>query len=220
MSDSSTAILRLTRETFEEGRRALRKRDPEIRTWIDRIGAIPLRRQRHQFHALCRSIISQQLSNKAARTICDRFFERFAPSKRPDPEGILSMRTPTMRNCGLSRQKIEYLRDLARAFDGGGLAGVRLSRCPDEEVIRRLTSVRGIGVWTAEMFLIFSLGRLDVFSVGDLALRSGVERVVGRSMSHAEIEAHAAGWAPYRSVASLYLWKIAHWKDEEAPGAR
>jgi DNA-3-methyladenine glycosylase II len=213
MSDSSTDILRLTRETFDEGRSALGDRDPDLDMWIDRIGTVPLRRQRHQFHALCRAIISQQLSAKAAKTICDRFLARFAPATRPDAATLRSMRVTTLRNCGLSRQKIEYLRDLARAYDGGGLAGVRLSKCSDAEVIERLTAVRGIGVWTAEMFLIFSLGRLDVFSVGDLALRAGVERVVGRSMTHAEIDKHATRWAPYRSVASLYLWRIAHWKD-------
>lgn len=206
-------ILRLTKETLAQGRRELSKRDPALGRWMERIGDVSMRRRRHQFGALCRSIVSQQLSAGAARTIYARLLERFEPARHPDPAGLLSLRTNTLKSCGLSRQKIDYLRSLASAFEGGGLEGVRLSSLEDAGVIERLTAVRGIGVWTAEMFLIFALGRLDVFSVGDLALRAGVERVAGRPMTPGEILERTASWAPYRSVASLYLWRIAHWKD-------
>lgn len=99
-------------------------------------------------------------------------------------------------------------------FAGGPASRVRLSSLPDEEVIERLTRLPGIGVWTAEMFLIFALGRPDVFSAGDFALREGVRRVVGKDLSAAEIREISRRWAPYRTVASLYLWRIAHWNEE------
>jgi len=207
-------ILRLTRATFLEGTQALRERDPELRGWIDRVGAVGLRRQRHQFSALCRSIISQQLGAGAAKSIHRRFAALFAPEERPEPSRLLALHARRLRACGLSRPKVAYLRGLAREFEKGSLAGVRLSSLPDAEVIEVLTQVRGIGPWTAEMFLIFSLGRLDVFSVRDLALRTAVARVAGRELSAAEVEEVARGWSPYRSVASLYLWKVAHWEEE------
>ena len=103
---------------------------------------------------------------------------------------------------------------LAEAFDGGDLARIRLSKLDDQEVIDCLTQLPGIGVWTAEMFLIFSLGRLDVFSVGDLALRNAVQRVEGRELSQRQIVRVAERWSPFRSVACLYLWQIAHWSEE------
>lgn len=176
------------------------------------MGPVKLRRQRHRFGALCRAILAQQLGGGAAKTIHGRFLELFAPARSPDPRTLLAVRQDRLRRSGISRPKVRYLRALAREFLDGSLAGVRLSSLSDEEVIARLTQVPGIGVWTAEMFLIFSLGRLDIFSVRDLALRSGVERVEGREMTPQEIVETAARWSPYRSVASLYLWKIAHWK--------
>ncbi len=107
---------------------------------------------------------------------------------------------------------MEYLRALAHEFHEGNLRNARLSTLSDEEVVDRLVQIPGIGTWTAEMFLIFSLGRLDVFSVGDLALRVGVERVTRRKLTPEQSVEIARRWSPYRSVASLYLWKIAHWE--------
>jgi DNA-3-methyladenine glycosylase II len=184
---------------------------------MDRVGPVTLRRQRHRFGALCRSILSQQLGAAAARTIHRRFLKTLGSPRRPDPERVLSVKVEDLRGCGISGRKVEYLRGLAQAFAHGALGRVRWSRLPDDEVIRRLTSLAGIGVWTAEMFLIFSLGRRDVFSLGDLALREGVQRVEGRRMKADEIVTAAKRWAPYRSVACLYLWKIAHHKHDELP---
>lgn len=206
-------ILRLTRETLAEGTRVLRERDPRLGRWIERVGPVGLRRQRHQLGALCRSIVSQQLGAGAAKAIHRRFLDLFAPDRFPSPERLLELPAARLRACGLSARKVDYLRALARELHTGSLRRTRLGALPDAEVVEVLTRLPGIGVWTAEMFLIFSLGRLDVFAVGDLALREGVRRVEGRDLSPAEVVDAARRWAPYRSVASLYLWRIAHWKE-------
>ncbi|MBN1443395.1 MAG: DNA-3-methyladenine glycosylase 2 family protein, partial [Planctomycetes bacterium] len=161
---SSGRILHLTRETLAEGARALRRRDPRLRAWMDRVGEVELRRQRHQFGALCRSILSQQLGAGAARSIHRRFLALFPATPHPDPRSLLAVGRERLRECGISGRKVDYLTALAEAFDGGPLARIRLSSLSDEDVIAQLTGLPGIGVWTAEMFLIFSLGRLDVFS--------------------------------------------------------
>jgi DNA-3-methyladenine glycosylase II len=208
---SSSGRQLLTRESLNVGVRALKRKDRALGQWMERIGTVPLRRQRHQFGALCRAILSQQVAAAAARTIHTRFLATQAPARNPTPQGVLQTTEVALRACGISGRKARYLHALAQAFDDGPLAGVRLSRLDDPEVVARLTEVPGVGVWTAEMFLIFSLGRADVFSVGDLALRTGVQRVVGRNLEASEIEQVAERWSPHRSVASLYLWKIAHY---------
>ncbi len=207
---------RLTLETLRQGARELRNRDARLGAWIERIGDVGLRRHRHHFGALCRSIISQQLAAKAAQTIHGRFVDLFQPVRKADPAQLLRIDVPRLRACGLSERKARYVRGLAREFHEGTLRSARLGSLGDEEVIERLTALDGIGRWTAEMFLIFSLGRLDVFSIGDLALRNGVERVAGRKLKPEAIEKIAASWSPYRSVASLYLWRIAHWSAPQA----
>ncbi len=206
--------LRLTRASLRQGSLELARRDRKLGDWIDRIGHVTLRRQRPYFVALSRSIVSQQIGARAAASIYARFAALF-PSGRPRADALFGLSDQVLRTTGLSRQKVRYLRELAAAFTEGGLGRLRLARLDDDEVIRRLTQIPGVGVWTAEMFLIFSLGRLDVFSVGDLALRTAVQRVEGRELSAGEIATVAARWSPYRSVACLYLWKVAHWPDEQ-----
>lgn len=205
--------VRLTTARLIEGAKVLRRRDPRLGAWIERVGKVSLRRQRSHFRALCRSIVSQQLASTAAATIHARFTALFEGG-RPTPRDLLRQPTARLRRCGLSKQKVRYLLALAEAFDGGDLARIRLSKLDDQEVIDCLTQLPGIGVWTAEMFLIFSLGRLDVFSVGDLALRNAVQRVEGRELSQRQIVRVAERWSPFRSVACLYLWQIAHWSEE------
>ena len=211
-TDSSEKIL-LTKRSLAEGTRELRSRDPKLGLWLDRVGPVKLRRQRHQFGALCRSILAQQIGSQAARSIHSRFLALFSPEKSPAPERLLTLTPDEIQACGVSRRKVEYLRALATEFHAGMLRNVRLAAMTDEDVIDHLTRIPGIGVWTAEMFLLFSLGRIDIFSVGDLALRAGVERVEGKEMPPHKIAKVARRWSPYRSVASLYLWKIAHWED-------
>lgn len=207
--------VRLTRALVEEGTAYLRERDRRLGRWIDRLGgSVPLRRQPHPFGALCRSILSQQLGAAAARTIHARFLDRFAPEPRPDPARLLEIPEPELRSCGISARKVTYLRALAREFHEGSLRRARFAAMTDEEIVERLTRLPGIGPWTAEMFLIFALGRPDVFSVGDLALRQGVCRVVGRELTPPEILRVTARWSPWRSVASLYLWRIAHHQEK------
>jgi len=200
---------RLTEQSFAEASVALRALDPQLGSWMEVVGTVELRRQRHHFHSLCRAVISQQLGTGAARTIHKRFLELVG---RPTPRLVLDCPLPSLRACGLSARKVEYLQGIASQFEEGPLRTLRWGRLADERVIERLTELPGIGRWTAEMFLIFSLGRADVFSVGDLALCSAVQRIAGRKLSPTQIERRARVWSPYRSVASHYLWKIAHWR--------
>ena len=174
-----------------------------------------LRRHRHRFGALCRAICAQQVAKKAAATVYARFLVHFAPSREPDPERLLALAAQTLRQCGLSGRKATYLHALAEEFQHGQLGRLRFSRLSDQQIIDAVVRVPGLGIWSAEMFLIFSVGRADVFSVGDLALRNGVQRLLGREMEHREIEEVSRRWSPYRRVASLYLWQIAHWPDPQ-----
>ncbi|MEM7232370.1 MAG: DNA-3-methyladenine glycosylase 2 family protein [Planctomycetota bacterium] len=207
---------RLDETTFAKGKRYLKRKDPELKAWIDRVGNIDLRQEPHAFRTLCRSILAQQLATAAARTIHARFADLF-PRKTPTASRLAEMDPETLRPCGISARKAEYMITLAKEFHSGSLKGVRFAKLDNESIIEKLSALPGIGRWTAEMFLIFSLGRLDVFSRGDLALRNGMQRVLGESESippKKSIEI-AERWAPYRSIASLYLWKISHWSDDK-----
>jgi 3-methyladenine DNA glycosylase/8-oxoguanine DNA glycosylase len=160
------------------------------------------------FRALTRAVVFQQLSGKAAATIHGRLIARFAPSRHPDPQDILAARDEDLRAVGLSRQKIAALRDIAQKRIDGVIPGPRtLSRMSDEEIIERLTAARGVGRWTAEMYLIFSLGRPDVLPLDDLGVRKGAERILGRAMTIRELAAYGERWAPWRSAAAWHCWR-------------
>ncbi len=197
----------LNLETLKEGEKWLLKSDPKLARWMKKVEGISLRRKSYQFGALCQSIVSQQISAQAAKTIYGRFLEMF-PDGKPDPLRLGRVTENKLKSCGLSKQKTSYLKSLAHEYVKGDLGSKKLGSMSEDEVIQHLTKVKGIGVWTAEMFLIFSLGRIDVFSVGDLALRSAVEKIENKKMAPRAIEIRAQAWSPYRSVASLYLWKI------------
>jgi DNA-3-methyladenine glycosylase II len=160
------------------------------------------------FPALAGSIVSQQLSVKAADTIWKRLEQ--ACKGTVTPEAILKLRIPTMRKAGLSAAKCKTLKELSKAITSGTLNLPALARVPEEEAIVQLSEVWGIGRWTAEMFLIFALGRDDVFSPGDLGLRRSVEVLYGlqKDAPLAEIEVITARWSPHRSFASRILWKV------------
>lgn len=190
----------------------LRQHDQALAEWMDRVGPVTLRRHRHRFGSLCRTICSQQVAKKAAATVHGRFLDLFPPERVPDPERLLQLTPEQLRACGLTGGKVKYLHALAEAFHSGELGRLRFSRLEDQQIIDALVQVPGLGIWSAQMFLIFSVGRADVFSIGDLALRNGVQRVLGRDMTHKQIEQAAARWSPWRSIACLYLWKIAHWE--------
>jgi len=169
----------------------------------------------NHFKALVVAIINQQLSGKAAATIEKRFEALFtpagkksAPKKFPTPQDVLAMPAAKMRKCGLSKMKVSFIKDLARKILDGTVDFRAMRKWSDEEVIEHLVQVKGIGRWTAEMFLMFSLGRDDVFSYGDLGLRNAMQRLY-KLRAHptpAQAAKIAGKWKPYRSLASRYLW--------------
>ncbi len=187
----------------------LRRADPVLAGIIRRVGPCGLRvdRSRGPFAALVESILYQQLTGKAAATIHDRLLALLG-RREPRPEAILRATDAELRGVGLSRQKVAYLRDLSeRTRDGLPLH--RLSRLPDDAVVDALIGVKGIGRWTAEMFLIFRLGRLDVLPVDDYGIRKAMQRAWRkRALPRAEWMRRTAGpWRPYRTVACWYLWR-------------
>lgn len=189
----------------------LTARDPILGALISRTTLRPLRRTRPQtrqgyFEVLVASIVGQQLSVKAADTIVGRIYTHF--DHAPTPEHILATKVATLRTLGLSESKARYLHDLAAHVMDGRLDLVHIATLPDEEVLRELVAVKGIGPWTAEMFLMFSLRRPDVFSFGDLGLRNAMIRAyrLREPISMERIRRITARWMPYRSLAARYLW--------------
>ena len=183
------------------------KKDPILGRIIDRVGEFKLKKHNHHFAVLVESIISQQLATNAAEAIFARFKALYP--EFPTSADILSTRKPKLRSVGLSGMKIDYLKSLSKHVEEGKLEIKKLPKLDDEEVISQLTQVKGIGRWTAEMFLIFSLGRLDVFPVGDLGLRKGVQMAFSlkEMPKPKETEKYGDRWKPYRSIATWYLWK-------------
>jgi DNA-3-methyladenine glycosylase II len=183
------------------------RKDPLLVDIIDIVGDFTLKKRNHHFSVLVESIISQQLATGAAEAIFKRFKNLYP--KFPTASEILSTRKSKLRLVGLSGMKIEYLKDLARHVEQGRLDMKSLAKMSDEDVISSLTQVKGIGRWTAEMFLIFSLGRQDVFPADDLGLRKGVQRAFSLSEipKPREVEKMGERWKPYRTVATWYLWK-------------
>ena len=185
----------------------LLRKDPILGEIIDKVGDYSLKKRTQHFAVLVESIISQQLATNAAEAIFRRFRKLYP--RFPTTAQILSTRKSKLRKAGLSGMKIDYLKDLARNIEEGRLDMKSLPKMSDDEVIEHLTQVKGIGRWTAEMFLIFSLGRQDVLPVHDLGLRKGVQ--VAFSLSELpkpkEVEKLGERWRPYRSIATWYLWK-------------
>ncbi|MFQ5744048.1 MAG: DNA-3-methyladenine glycosylase family protein [Acidobacteriota bacterium] len=190
--------------------RHLKGSDPVMATLVSRIGRCRLDdvQRTRGFEALTEAIVYQQLSMQAAATI-HRRFKKVLGGRRPSPEAILACSTGQLRGAGLSRQKIGYLRDLAGKVKNGSLSLRRLPHLDDDEAIAALTRVKGIGRWTAQMYLIFRLGRLDVLPVDDLGVRDSARRLYGLAELPAapQLERVAEPWRPYRSVACWYLWR-------------
>lgn len=162
------------------------------------------------FDSLAESIAYQQLSGKAAATIFGRVRALFPKRKWLDPKSVLATSDETFRSCGLSRSKTASLKDLARkTLDGTVPSGRTLVRMSDEEIIERLTAVRGIGRWTVEMLLLFDLGRLDIWPVTDYGVQKGFAKTFGRRKLPTPKQFHKIGekWRPYRSVAAWYFWR-------------
>jgi DNA-3-methyladenine glycosylase II len=178
---------------------------------VKRFGPCIVRpRRTNHFHALANSIMSQQLSDKASATIQRRVRARLALSKVYKPIDFIQCDSAQLRAAGLSRAKIRYVKNLAEAVHGGRISFADLRRQDNNEVIESLTRLPGIGTWTAEMFLIFGLGRVDVFSEGDAGLRRAIQTLYGsgkRKLSDAAALRISKLWSPYRSIASWYLWR-------------
>ena len=191
--------------------RHLRAADPVLRKVIDAVGPFSLPLEPSQFRMLVRSIISQQISTKAARAIHKRVQELVKP-RLITAQNLSQFSTDELRSAGLSPQKTRYLIDLTHKVTGGELKLRRLGGLPDEEIIEQLTQVKGIGRWTAQMFLIFCLGRLDVFPYDDLGIRSAIKRLYELD----ELPDKSSGmriatpWRPYATVASWYCWRSFH----------
>lgn len=161
------------------------------------------------YRALVRSVVYQQLSGKAAATILGRVVALFPEKDFPDPQDLLGARDETLRGAGLSRQKAAALKDVAQKRIDGIIPPARaLSRLPDEEIIERLTAARGVGRWTVEMYLIFTLGRPDVLPIDDLGVRKGAEKLYKRAFTPKELGAYGERWAPWRSAAAWHLWRV------------
>ncbi len=186
----------------------LRKADPVLGAIIERVGPYRIQYSEPVFQTLVRSIVYQQLHGKAAATI----FARLAAAAKDDPitpESILKLRPAKMRALGLSNQKMTYIRELAKLTRAGDVDFERCTALEDAAVIEHLTRVKGIGVWTVQMFLIFALRRPDVLPAGDLGIRAAIKKAYGLADLPKPEEMHriAASWRPYASVASWYLWR-------------
>ena len=199
---------------IEKGLTHLRRVDPVMKTLIRKAGPYRLQCRRDRFQSLVSSIISQQISGSAARSIRQRLFDHVAPEKL-QPENLCSLSPDVLRSLGLSPQKASYLLDLGNRVASGELRLDTLGRLGDDQVIEQLIRVKGIGVWTAQMFLMFSLGRPDVFPHDDLGVRTAIrnlyrlEELPDKSTSHRIAEP----WRPYASIASWYCWRSLELKD-------
>lgn len=191
-----------------KAREHLRKVDPTLSAYIDKIVLEDLEKSKNLFSELCDMIISQQLSGKAAATIFERFKKLF-PSNAVSADALLSFADSDIRACGASWAKVKSLKDLAMKVSDGSVKLHLLDQMSDIEVKNHLIQIKGIGPWTAEMFLMFALVRDDVFSTGDLGLKKGMMKVYGlrKDPSPAQIEKIVSRWKPYRSYASRILWK-------------
>ena len=185
----------------------LKRSDPVLSAIIDQVGDYGIQFREPDFETLVKSIVYQQLSGRVASVIFGRLAA--AAGAKMTPESVLQLRPSRMRKLGLSTQKTAYIRDLARHTRDGLVVFEELHELTDQAVLERLTQVRGIGVWTAHMFLIFALRRPDVLPTGDLGIRNAIRKAYGMAElpNPAEMETMAAAWRPFCTVASWYLWR-------------
>jgi DNA-3-methyladenine glycosylase II len=185
----------------------LKKSDPVLRSIIERVGPFRMEYGPPEFHSLAEAIVYQQLNGKAAVTIFKRFAALAGDPLTPD--GILKLTDEQLRSVGLSKQKSAYIKDLATKTRDGLLDFARVPELSDREVIEHLTQVKGIGVWTAHMFLMFTLRRPDVLPTGDYGVQAAIKKHYRKRKlpKPKEMEKIARPWAPYRSVACWYLWR-------------
>lgn len=203
----------------DEAMAHLLRRDKTLATMIRRVGPFALKTEKmaSPFESLFKAIVYQQLNGKAAGTIFQRVKDLFPDPKKPTPEGLLKLKEKPLRGAGLSQNKMLALRDLAAKTVDGTVPTVRQLRgMSDAEIIERLTTVRGIGVWTVEMLLMFRLGRPDVLPVADFGVRHGFRLTYDLpEMPHPkQLLVHGECWRPFRSVASWYMWRAVDWHKQ------
>lgn len=193
-------------EYWDQACKALMKADPIMRNIIRKHRDTGIVSRGDPFLTLARSIVGQQISVAAAQSVWNRFH---AKAKKITPRKIIAMNPEDLREAGLSMRKVEYIKDLAVHFQEGGLSKARWHHLEDEEIITQLTAIRGIGRWTAEMFLIFNLMRPDVLPLDDIGLLRGISigYFEGEKVSKAMARELALQWAPWRTVATWYLWR-------------
>lgn len=197
-------------DTLAAAAQYLSRHDTNLGSVIKKAGIASITPHKNYYQELVESIISQQLSVKAAATILKRFLTLFQNGNFPTPDDILKKNIEELRAVGLSRQKGSYIQDLALKIVEGSIGFNHLDALSNDEVVSELTKVKGVGVWTVHMFLIFCMGRLDVLPVGDLGIKNGIQKLYG--LDHlpiaADIEKIALdySWHPYESIASWYVW--------------
>jgi len=212
--------MRIPADKISAAFRHYRKSDPAMAALIDRVGPFTLRLHRDRFDLLVRSIISQQISTKAARAIRLKLTQSLQ-TERLDPGDVVRASDATLRSAGLSGQKVAYLRDLAEHVLSDRLPLNRLGRFSDEDAIATLTEVHGIGRWTAQMFLIFALGRLDVFPEADLGLRAAMRDLYELTETPGAKQSRelAAHWSPFATVGTWYAWRLSDLKNDPSQPA-
>jgi len=190
--------------------RHLSHADKRMEKLIDKFGPPNFNLMNNYYESLVRSIVYQQLSGKAASIIYERFLDLFVFDIYPEPKNVLAVSIETLRSSGLSYQKANYIRDLSEKWQDGTMNLTDIDSMTDEEISSELIKVKGIGQWTADMFLMFTLGRPDVFPFGDLGIQKGVMILtnMNRLPTQKEMERKTKKWQPYRTVAAWYLWKL------------
>lgn len=194
---------------INKGLAHLRKADKRMARLIAEFERPDFQKENNHFEALVRAIVYQQLSGKAAATIHSRFKKLFKGNEFKQPKKVLKKNHDELRSVGLSNQKAKYVHNIAEAFENGTIFP-NLDRLNDEEIVKELTSIKGVGVWTAEMFLMFTLNRSDVFPVTDLGIRKGFQlyHELDALPDFKTMIPAAEIWRPYRTLASWYLWRL------------
>ena len=184
------------------------KKDPKLRGIINEVGEYRVKLTRNYYQSLVEAIITQQLAGSAVDSIIRRF-KNLYNSRFPKPLDVIQTPAHKLRKTGLSGMKIVYIKELSKKIESNELKMRKIPKLSDDKIIDELTRVKGIGRWTAEMFLIFSLGRLDVLPVGDLGLKKAIQQMYSLKQlpQSSEIEEYAERWRPYRTIATWYLWK-------------
>ena len=196
--------------SMKEATLALKILDPELVTLLDSFEIEDWTPETNYFKSLTRTIIYQQLSGKAASTISNRFISLYHGKNYPTPADILNTDHDILRSVGLSNAKVKYIKNIAQAFLDGTVDHQNLGKLSDEEIMEKFIAIKGVGPWTAQMFLMFTLNRPDVFPAGDLGVQKGFQQYfkLKKLPSPKIMEKRAKKWKPYRTVASLYFWKV------------